>query len=93
MSSKRGRIRNAIQAMAGAENLDLYVLAVVALLFIVLGVTGVSDVKTLSSVVLSLLAVLAYSQLKARKQIQLIRRAHSADSTTVLRRIFPPKPD
>jgi len=89
VAGRRARIGSAIQAIVGDENLDLYVLAVVALLFTVLGVTGVSDVKTLSSVVLGLLAVLAYSQLRARKQLQLIRREHSAGSATVLRRDFP----
>jgi hypothetical protein len=89
VADKRSRIRSAIQAVVGDENLDLYVLAVVALLFTVLGVTGVSDVKTLSSVVLALLAVLAYSQIRSSKQIRLISRTQGAGSTTVLRRDFP----
>lgn len=90
LSSTRNRIKSAIQAIIGDENLDLYILAVVALVFTALGVSGVSDVKTLSSVVLALLAVLAYSQLKSRKQLQLIRRTQSADSAAILRRDFLP---
>lgn len=64
MSGKQGRIRRAVQAAISDENLDLYILALVATAFTVLGVTGLSDVKTLSSVVL---AFLALSQIKSRK--------------------------
>ena len=67
MSGKQGRIRRAVQAAISDENLDLYILALVATAFTVLGVTGLSDVKTLSSVVLALLAFLALSQIKSRK--------------------------
>lgn len=91
MSGKQGRIGRAVQAAISDENLDLYILALVATAFTVLGVAGLSDVKTLSSVVLALLAFLALSQIKSRKLTQQIRQAQGSGSTTLLRREFPPE--
>ncbi|SFB55795.1 hypothetical protein SAMN05216266_11956 [Amycolatopsis marina] len=89
MSHKQGRVRSLVQATIKDENLDLYILALVAAAFTVLGVTGLSDAKTLSSVVLGLLALLALSQIKSRKVTQQIRETQGAGSRTFLRREFP----
>jgi hypothetical protein len=59
-------------------DLDLYALLLVGLIFSVLGVIGVSDTKTLSSVVLALLTLLAFSQIRARHS------AHEAGSKGVV---------
>jgi hypothetical protein len=77
-----------IAAAVRDDNLDLYVLASVAVVFTVLGATGISDVKTLSSVVLGLLAMLAFSQIKSRKLTSRISEEQSG-STARLRRDFP----
>jgi hypothetical protein len=59
--------------MINDDNLDLYLLGLVAGAFTVLGATGISDIKTLSSVVLALLALLALSQIKSRRLTEQIR--------------------
>lgn len=87
MSGEPGRIRRAVQAFVGDENLDLYALAGVGVLFTILGVTGLSDVKTLASAVLGLLAILAFSQIKTRKLTQRMSRAQAGAVT--LRTDFP----
>lgn len=71
------------------DNLDLYLLGAVALAFTVLGATGISDVKTLSSVVLALLAVLAFSQIRSRRLTEQIRRTHTAGRASLFQSGFP----
>jgi hypothetical protein len=89
VSGKQGRIRRAVQAAISDENLDLYILALVATAFTVLGATGISDVEILSSVVLALLAFLALSQIRSRRLTQQIRQAQGQGSTMLLRHEFP----
>jgi hypothetical protein len=71
------------------DNLDLYLLGVVALAFTVLGATGISDAKTLSSVVLALLALLAFSQIRSRRLTEQIRRNHTAGRASLFQSGFP----
>jgi hypothetical protein len=71
------------------DNLDLYLLGLVALAFTVLGATGISDVKTLSSVVLALLAVLAFSQIRSRRLTEQIRWTHTAGRASLFQSGFP----
>ncbi|WP_328615740.1 hypothetical protein OHS18_02435 [Amycolatopsis sp. NBC_00355] len=89
MADERGRIRRSLIRLINDDNLDLYLLGVVALAFTVLGATGISDVKTLSSVVLALLALLAFSQIRSRRLTEQIRRSHQADPTALFKTRFP----
>jgi hypothetical protein len=64
MSDQPGRLRRAVVRVVSDDNLDLYVLTVAALGFTVLGATGISDVSWLLSMMLALLALLAFSQIR-----------------------------
>nr|WP_062335075.1 hypothetical protein [Herbidospora sakaeratensis] len=59
------RLRNLVHD----DNLDLYALALVALVFTALGVVGLADTAALISGTLALLAFLAFSQIKSRRQV------------------------
>lgn len=61
----KGRVRSVARAVLG--DLDLYALFVAGCLFTILGATGIADVKTLSSVVLALLSMMAFSQIRTRR--------------------------
>jgi hypothetical protein len=89
VADERGRIRRSLIRVINDDNLDLYLLGVVALAFTVLGATGISDVKTMSSVVLALLALLAFSQIRSRRLTEQIRRSHQADPTALFKTKFP----
>ena len=78
MAAGPGRIRKALIRVITDEHLDLYLLTVVALAFTVLGATGISDVKTLSSVVLALLALLAFSQIRSRRLTEQLGKGPTA---------------
>jgi len=71
------------------ENLDLYVLAVAALAFTILGTVGISDAKTLSSVLLALLALLAFSQIRSRRQVIAAAKAQHVDPDAIFSDHFP----
>lgn len=74
MSAQVGPVRRFLRWCAAdirsGETIDLWLLIAAAATFTVLGATGVSSVQTLSSVVLALLAVLAISQLRGRREIR-----------------------
>ena len=89
MMSNRGWVRQRLIKFIGDDNLDLYLLAVVAMVFTVLGATGVSDIKVLSSVLLALLAILALSQIRSRRLTEQIRRSQRSDPTAIFRATFP----
>jgi hypothetical protein len=84
-----GRVRQSLIRVINDDNLDLYLLGVVALVFTVLGATGISDVKTLSSVVLALLALLAVSQIRSRRLTEQIRKAQRGGVESLFARDFP----
>jgi hypothetical protein len=86
VAAERGRVRRSLVRVITDDNLDLYLLGVVALVFTVLGATGISDVKTLSSVVL---ALLAFSQNRSRRLTEQVRRCHQASPTALFQRGFP----
>ncbi|WP_212735336.1 hypothetical protein [Herbidospora galbida] len=67
------------------DNFDLYVLGLVALVFTVLGVVGLAETSVLISATLALLALLAFSQIKSRRQVAQLVADRSA-----LREDFPP---
>jgi hypothetical protein len=75
--------------MINDDNLDLYLLGLVAGAFTVLGATGISDIKTLSSVVLALLALLALSQIKSRRLTEQIRSSLRGGASALFSREFP----
>ena len=85
---ERGWLRRRLTAVINDDNLDLYLLATIAMVFTVLGATGVSDIKVLSSVVLALLAILALSQIRSRRLTEQIRNAQRPDPTALFRRTF-----
>lgn len=84
-----GPVRRSLIRAINDDNLDLYLLGVVALVFTVLGATGISDVKTLSSVVLALLALLAFSQIRSRRLTEQIRKAQRGGVDALFARDFP----
>src|SRR5689334_14897423 len=86
---ERGWLRRRLTAVINDDNLDLYLLATIAMVFTVLGATGVSDIKVLSSVVLALLAILALSQIRSRRLTEQIRNAQRPDPTALFQRTFP----
>jgi hypothetical protein len=86
---ERGWLRRRLTAVINDDNLDLYLLATIAMVFTVLGATGVSDIKVLSSVVLALLAILALSQIMSRRLTEQIRNAQRADPTALFHWTFP----
>ena len=71
------------------EYLDLYILAATALVFTVLGATGISSITELASIILALLAFLALSQIRSRRQIAAIGNAQRADPFSLLSVDFP----
>jgi uncharacterized protein DUF5919 len=86
---ERGWLRRQLTNIINDDNLDLYLLAVIAMVFTVLGATGVSDIKVLSSVVLALLAISALSQIRSRRLTEQIRNAQRPDPTALFQRKFP----
>jgi hypothetical protein len=71
------------------ENTDLWILVIVSVIFTVLGATGVATAQVLSSIVLSLLALLAVSQIRSRQQIDSLRASSQASRTAILLQEFP----
>jgi len=84
-----GPVRRVLTRLVNDDNLDLYLLGTVALVFTVLGVTGISDVKTTSSVVVALLALLAFSQIRSRKLLEEIRNKGRGGPATLFLRELP----
>ncbi|CRK58283.1 hypothetical protein [Alloactinosynnema sp. L-07] len=83
-------MRRLLVRLINDDNVDLYILATVAILFTILGAAGISDVKTLSSVVLGLLAWLALSQIKSRRQLDQLSGAQRPNPSALLQPEFPP---
>jgi len=71
------------------DYLDLYLLAATALVISILGLTAVVDVKILVSATLALLAVLAFSQIRSRRNVSEITKAQRPDPLAVFRTEFP----
>jgi hypothetical protein len=90
---KPGGVRRALVRIISDDNLDLYILATAALAFTVLGTVGISDVKMLSSVLLALLAYLALSQVRSRRQVALLRQEWRGGPAALFRRGFPFRPN
>jgi uncharacterized paraquat-inducible protein A len=82
MADKQGRVRRSLIRVISDDNLDLYLLGTVALVFTMLGITGISDVKTTSAVVVALLALLAFSQIRSRRLLEQIRNEQTRRSST-----------
>ncbi|WP_436500526.1 hypothetical protein [Actinokineospora sp. HUAS TT18] len=82
-------MRRLLVRLINDDNVDLYILAAVAILFTILGAAGISDVKTLSSVVLGLLAWLALSQIKSRRALDQLAGAQRSNPAALLRPEFP----
>ena len=71
------------------ENIDLYLLAVAALVFTILGVTGVTSIAALLSMTLAVLAALSLSQIRSRRHVAEIAAAADSDPLSVLLTDFP----
>lgn len=89
MANEPGRVRRALIRVINDDNLDLYLLGAVALVFTVLGITGISDVRTTSAVVVALLALLAFSQIRSRRLMEQIRTESRGGARAVFSRDFP----
>lgn len=70
------------------EYLDLYILGFAALIFTVLGFVGVASINVLTSVTLALLAVLAYSQIRSRRNLGELARSQRSDPWSVFQTDF-----
>ncbi len=84
-----GWIRRHVVRVVSDEYLDLYILGLAALTFTILGVVGIASIKVLASVTLAFLAVLAYSQIRSRRQVTEIARAQRSDPLSIFRSEFP----
>lgn len=89
MADGQGRVRRSLIRVINDDNLDLYLLGTVALVFTVLGITGISDAKTSSAVVVALLALLAFSQIRSRRLMEQIRDEQRGGATALFSREFP----
>lgn len=89
MANEPGRVRRSLIRVINDDNLDLYLLGTVALVFTVLGITGISDVRTTSAVVVALLALLAFSQIRSRRLLEQIRNAANGGADAVFSKDFP----
>lgn len=85
----RGRVRRLVARIVLDEYLDLYILAAAALAFTALGIVGLASVKLLASAIVALLAVVALSQIRSRRQVADITKAHRFDRLSVFQPTFP----
>jgi hypothetical protein len=85
----RRLLRWAWADIKSGENTDLWVLVTVSIVFTVLGATGVASTQALSSIVLSLLALLAISQIRNRLQVRSLSDSTKANRTALLLQDFP----
>jgi len=83
------RAMRILSRIATDESLDLYILAVAALIFTILGITGIASVTDLTSIILALLAVLALSQIRSRRHVTAIANAQHADPLSIFSADFP----
>lgn len=75
--------------MVSHRDLDLYVLAVGALVFTLLGSAGMASAAALSSATLGLLTFLAVAQVRSRRQVAEIAETRRVTRTDVLSTDFP----
>lgn len=85
----RGWIKRFAIPVVSDEYLDLYILAGAGLAFTVLGIVGVASIKVLASVILALLAILAFSQIRSRRHIADIARGQRSDPLSAFHTEFP----
>lgn len=88
MANEPGRVRRALVRVINDDNLDLYLLGTVALVFTVLGITGISDTRIMSAVVVAMLALLAFSQIKSRRLLEQVRDESRGGGTALFSREF-----
>jgi hypothetical protein len=84
-----GKVGRAVTQILGDEYLDLYVLAATAFVFTILGAVGVASVVDLASIILGLLAVLAFSQIRTRRHIASIVETQRANPLARFKTAFP----
>jgi hypothetical protein len=87
---QRNRVIRLAANILEDEYLDLYALAAAALVFTILGVIGIASIADLASMILALLTVLAFSQIRSRRQIAGIANARRADPFSLFAAEFPP---
>lgn len=75
--------------LRSAEDLELYFLVAAGLVFSALGLVGVVGQGVLGSAVLALLAVLAFSQLRTRRELTAIYRTQQLGRTSLFASRFP----
>lgn len=81
--------RRAVIGVIADEDLDLYILAAAAFVFTILGVFQIAGVGELASSILALLAVLATSQIRSRRQLSNIERVTQAVPLAILAADLP----
>lgn len=86
-----GRVRQGLVRVINDENLDLYLLVGAALVFTVLGITGITSPQTTSAVVVALLALLAFSQIRSRRLMEQIRNSSRGGAAALFTQEFPPE--
>lgn len=84
-----GRVKRFAIRVVSDEYLDLYILALAALTFTILGFVGIADIKVLASVILALLAILAFSQIRSRRHIADIAAGQRSDPLSIFQTRFP----
>src|SRR5689334_15750515 len=85
----RGSVRRLVTRIVLDEYLDLYLLAGAALAFTALGIVGLASIKLLTSATVALLAVVALSQIRSRRQVAEIAKGHRFDRLSVFQPGFP----
>lgn len=85
-----GRTIETLKRGIASHNLDLYVLFVAALVFTLLGGLSILDPAALASATLSLLAVLALSQIRSRDQLSQIASTRQVNPLSRFLVDFPP---
>jgi Domain of unknown function (DUF5919) len=84
-----GRVKRFAIRVVSDEYLDLYLLAFAALTFTILGFVGIADIKVLASVILALLAILAFSQIRSRRHVADIAAGQRFDPLSIFQTGFP----
>jgi uncharacterized protein DUF5919 len=85
----RGKVRRLVTRIVLDEYLDLYLLAGAALAFTALGFVGLASIRLLTSAIVALLAVVAFSQIRSRRQVADIANGHRFDRLSVFQAGFP----
>lgn len=71
------------------DNIDLWILLILAVVFAALGITGIVDDKILNPLVIALLGAIAYSQIRSRNLTTEVTRSWKQRRTELFLKSFP----